>query len=155
MSTTKKLIIGAVTFIAAIGFCILTLTLYNKGETSINSTVAQYDEVVDDYSNIKLAMYDNSIVSGTQIIELINDLDENSGYTIVVKNGVNQNTAATAQQQEYKYSTSTDFKDKVDSITNKSATEFYINPNASFKSTVSKDSNGAINVVTFVQQGVK
>lgn len=154
MSVSKKLIFEVVGFIAVIGACIIVLTLYNKSETSINATVSQYDEVIDEYSDIKLAMYNNSIVSGTQVIDLINDLDENSGYTIEVQNGVNL-SGGTSAKQEYTYSDSTDYKDQINKIVDKGESEYYINPNASFKSTVSKDSNGAINKVTFVQQGVK
>ena len=147
MSTAKKFIISAVSIIVAVMFVMVIVTISNKGKNSINNSTGQYDSIVSQYSDIQLSMYENSSVSGSQIIELINGLTESSGYSVIVVNGENQKAGASPASHTYTYNSSDASK-----ISNKSEAGYYINPNAAFSSTVSRDGNGIVTSVKFIQQ---
>lgn len=152
MSTTKKAVLTAVGFLIAIAFALLMFNLYKKGETSINSAVSQYDDIVSEYADVKLAAFDNTTVDGSRIIDLIKDLDADSGYTITVKNGVNQQSGAEKPNGiTYSAGASSFATDKANMV-KKSMDECYINPNAAFDSVITKDQNGNVSNITFTQQ---
>lgn len=129
----------------------MAVTIYKKGNASINSSISDYDEIVSQFDNAKLKNYDNSTASGSQIVDLLKTLKEEDGVTIVVSNGyIIQNNG---EAQEYDYAEihavdSTVLQDVMD----KTSANRYINPNASFSSTVIYDENREISSVVFEQQ---
>ncbi len=148
MSTPKKFLIGAVSLILAVAFVMIMVTITNKGKNSINNSTAQFDHIVSQYSDIQLSMYENTSVSGSQVVDLIHGLTEDSGYSITVINGENQkNGSSSSSGHTYSYGS-----EDVSKIEEKTSSEYYINPNAAFDSTVTRDKNGIIIAVQFVQQ---
>ena len=129
----------------------MAVTIYKKGNASIISSISDYDEIVSQFDNAKLKNYDNSTASGSQIVDLLKTLKEEDGVTIVVSNGYTiQNKQ---DKQEYNYelihaANSTVLQDVMD----KNSLNRYINPNASFSSTVIYDENREISSVVFEQQ---
>ena len=151
MSASKSFIKNAVGILIVVAICFVAVTIYKKGNASINSSISDYDEIVSQFDNAKLKNYDNSTASGSQIIDLLKNLKEEDGVKVVVSNGyiIQKNEEA----QEYTYSgihqkESTilhDILDKTNSLR-------YINPNASFASTVVYDENREISALIFIQK---
>lgn len=151
MSASKSFIKNAVGILIVVAICFVAVTIYKKGNASINSSISDYDEIVSQFDNAKLKNYDNSTASGSQIVDLLKTLKEEDGVTIIVSNGYTVKNSSKAQ--EYDYSSihaenSTILQDVMD----KSNLSRYINPNASFTSTVVYDENREISSVVFVQK---
>lgn len=151
MSESKNFIKSAVGILIVVAICFVSVTIYKKGNASINSSISDYDEIVSQFDNAKLKNYENSTATGSQIVDLIKTLKEEDGITIVVSNGYI--LAKGDEAQEYTYS---DIYGKnatvLEDIINKEKKEFYINPYASFSSDVVYDDNREIFSIVFEQK---
>lgn len=151
MSESKNFIKSAVGILIVVAICFVSVTIYKKGNASINSSIGDYDEIVSQFDNAKLKNYENSTATGSQIVDLIKTLKEEDGVTISVANGYT--IANKKPAQEYQYSgvhsdSSTVLKD----INDKTNKECYINPYASFTSNVVYDENREIFSIVFEQK---
>jgi hypothetical protein len=151
MSASKSFIKNAVGILIVVAVCFVAVTIYKKGNASINSSISDYDEIVSQFDNAKLKNYDNSTASGSQIVDLLKSLKEDDGVTIIVSNGYT--IKEKKEPQNYTYALIYADESKIlQEIIDKTNAERYINPNASFASTVVYDDNREISSVVFVQQ---
>jgi len=151
MSASKSFIKNAVGILIVVAICFVAVTIYKKGNASINSSISDYDEIVSQFDNAKLKNYDNSTASGSQIVDLLKNLKEEDGVTIIVSNGYTIQKSESAQEYTYEKiyeKGATVLQDIMDKTNSKR----YINPNASFSSTVIYDENREISSIVFVQK---
>ena len=151
MSESKNFIKSAVGILIVVAICFVSVTIYKKGNASINSSISDYDEIVSQFDNAKLKNYENSTATGSQIVDLIKTLKEEDGVSIVVSNGYTLQKREEAQEYTYECihtAGSTVLKD----ICDKTKKEYYINPYASFTSNVMYDENREIYSVVFEQK---
>lgn len=151
MSASKSFIKNAVGILIVVAICFVAVTIYKKGNASINSSISDYDEIVSQFDNAKLKNYDNSTASGSQIVDLLKTLKEEDCVTIVVSNGYVLQNQENAEEYDYNSIHAVD-STVLQDIINKSSMRRYINPNASFSSTVIYDENREISSVVFEQQ---
>ena len=151
MSASKSFIKNAVGIIIVVAVCFVAVTIYKKGNASINSSISDYDEIVSQFDNAKLKNYDNSTASGSQIVDLIKTLKEEDGVTIVVSNGYIIQMKEKAQQYDYDSINAVD-STVLQDVMDKTVLSRYINPNASFTSSVVYDENKEISSVVFEQK---
>ena len=151
MSASKSFIKNAVGILIVVAICFVAVTIYKKGNASINSSISDYDEIVSQFDNAKLKNYDNSTASGSQIVDLLKNLKEEDGVTIIVSNGYTIQKNENAQEYTYEkiYEPGTTV---LQDIIDKTNSRRYINPNASFSSTVIYDENREISALVFVQK---
>ncbi len=151
MSASKSFIKNAVGILIVVAICFVAVTIYKKGNASINSSISDYDEIVSQFDNAKLKNYDNSTASGSQIVDLLKTLKEEDGVTIVVSNGYI--IQKKEDPQKYTYELIHEENSKVlQEVVDKTNVKRYINPNASFSSTVIYDENREISSVVFEQK---
>lgn len=151
MSASKSFIKNAVGILIVVAVCFVAVTIYKKGNASINSSISDYDEIVSQFDNAKLKNYDNSTASGSQIVDLIKTLKEEDGVTIYVSNGFIMKNEQ--NPRVYNYESIHEEKSTILSdITDKTKVQYYINPNASFTSNVIYDENREISSVVFEQK---
>jgi len=151
MSASKSFIKNAVGILIVVAVCFVAVTIYKKGNASINSSISDYDEIVSLFDNAKLKNYDNSTASGSQIVDLLKNLKEEDGVTIIVSNGYTIKKKEEPQRYTYAVIHSEDSK-VLQAITDKTNKKIYINPNASFASSVVYDENREISSVHFEQK---
>ncbi len=151
MSASKSFIKNAVGILIVVAVCFVAVTIYKKGNASINSSISDYDEIVSQFDNAKLKNYDNSTASGSQIVDLIKTLKEEDGVTIVVSNGYIIQMKEKAQQYDYDSINAVD-STVLQDVMDKTVLSRYINPNASFTSSVVYDENKEISSVVFEQK---
>ena len=149
MSASKSFIKNAVGILIVVAVCFVAVTIYKKGNASINSSISDYDEILSQFDNAKLKNYDNSTASGSQIVDLLKTLKED-GVTIVVSNGYVIQKGG--EPQKYNYKLVQEKPEMLQNIMDKTCVQSYINPNASFSSTVIYDENREISSVVFEQQ---
>ena len=151
MSASKSFIKNAVGILIVVAICFVAVTIYKKGNASINSSISDYDEIVSQFDNAKLKNYDNSTASGSQIVDLLKNLKEEDGVTVIVSNGYT--IQKNEDPQEYTFESIYELGATVlQDITDKTNSRRYINPNASFSSTVIYDENREISALVFVQK---
>lgn len=150
MGASKSFIKNAVGILLVVAICFVAVTIYKKGNDSINDSLSDYDELIAQFDNAKLKNYDNSTALGSQIIDLLKNLEAEDGVTIEVWNGysIKENKAQTYSYNDIHKKDSTILSDIID----KTKKEYYINPNASFTSSVVYDDNSEISSVIFKQQ---
>lgn len=151
MGASKSFIKNAVGILIVVAICFVAVTIYKKGNASINSSISDYDEIVSQFDNAKLKNYDNSTASGSQIVDLLKNLKEEDGVTIIVSNGYTVQNNSEPQRYDYSSITTKDttvLQDVIDKTNQKR----YINPNASFTSTVVYDENREISSIVFIQK---
>lgn len=151
MSASKSFIKNAVGILIVVAVCFVAVTIYKKGNASINSSISDYDEIVSQFDNAKLKNYDNSTASGSQIVDLLKTLKKEDSVTIVVSNGYILQHQENAQEYDYD-SIHAEESTVLQDIIDKSSIRRYINPNASFSSNVVYDENREISSVVFEQQ---
>ncbi len=130
---------------------IISLGFYIAREASdtASSGTGQINELQAEFADTSKMMYDNTEVSGSEVINVIRKFgDEMLGVKVQTK----KNTSYYIYQ----------FNDADGSLKNASALDYksaqvatnsnYINPTGRFLGTVVRDSNGTITGLTFVQQ---
>ena len=151
MSASKSFIKNAVGILIVVAVCFVAVTIYKKGNASINSSISDYDEIVSQFDNAKLKNYDNSTATGSQIVDLLKALKEDDGVKIVVANGYSMQKEEEPQEYTYESIHAEDSR-ILQEIVDKTNVKKYINPNASFSSNVIYDENREISSVVFKQQ---
>lgn len=151
MSASKSFIKNAVGILIVVAVCFVAVTIYKKGNASINSSISDYDEIVSQFDNAKLKNYDNSTASGSQIIDLLKNLKEEDGVTILVSNGYTIKNNSDPQRYTYQ-EIHKEGSEILSDIMDKTCKQRYINPNASFSSYVIYDDNREISSVVFEQR---
>ena len=151
METAKRILLFSVGIILTVGFIAIGMTIFNKSKTSISNTNAQYDSLVSQYSDIEYALYEStgSTASGSEVARLIKGLDDDS-ISIYVKNGAYlKNNAGSDSSEGVKYTYTSESRKL---INDKTESEHYINPMASFSCELKRDENGCIASLTFTQE---
>lgn len=151
MGEAKYFIKSAVGILIVVAICFVSVTIYKKGNASINNSISDFDEIVSGFDNAKLKNYENSTATGSQIVDLIKSLKEEDGVSILVSNGYTLKNGLRAQEYAYEdlYKTGSTL---FDDITSKEKSEYYINPYASFSSEVVYDDNREIYSIVFEQK---
>lgn len=148
MSASKSFIKNAVGILIVVAICFVAVTIYKKGNASINHSLQDYDEIISQFDNANLKSYENSTASGSQIVELLKNMKED-GVTIMVSNGYTIKNKKDAQKYTYK---KLQEEDILKEVADKSNSMRYINPNASFNSTVIYNDNKEISALVFEQK---
>ena len=130
---------------------IISLGFYIAREASdtASSGTGQINELQAEFADTSKMMYDNTEVSGSEVVNVIRKFgDEMLGVKVQTK----KNTSYYIYQ----------FNDKDGSLKNTSTLDYksaqvatninYINPTGRFLGTVVRDANGSITGLTFVQQ---
>jgi len=151
MGESKNFIKNAVGILIVVAICFVAVTIYKKGNASINNSIREYDEIVSQFSNANLTMYENATASGNQIIDLLKSLQAEDGFTVVVSNGYTIKNGE--KPQEYTYESIHGEKaTALTEITDKENSKQYINPSALFVSYITYDDNKEISGVVFEQK---
>lgn len=151
MSASRSFIKGAVGLLIVVAICFVTVMIYKKGNASINSSMSDYDEIISQFDNINLKSFENSTASGSQIVDLIKSLKEDDGVKIQVMNGYCVSEKLVTQEYEYDM-INADNSTVLSDISDRTKETNYINPTASFASSVIYDENGVITAVSFIQK---
>lgn len=171
MDSVKKILFFAVGLIMTVGFIAIGMQLFNKSKDMITGTTEEYDNIVGNYEDTKYDLFDgeDAVVSGSEIIKLIEDLDYD-GIKVYVKNGeyVNSNETSSGGKNEstgngvlYVKTSEASCGYEDPGVTYKTAVRYmkdqkkemyYINPTGMFSSEVVRDGNNSVTEILFVQK---
>ena len=146
MKTSSKFLGAIVTLLIVVSISVIAVNLYNKGKSSANETVSQYDSVLSQYGDVQLANYDEGSASGSEITKLITNLASTDGSYKIYVYTVDDTTGTP-------YSKDGDKAEFTPALETSKSSAKYINPSASFKSSVHRNGNGIITEVVFIQHG--
>lgn len=150
MNNALKFLLAAVGLIVVVLFAAFVINTMNKGRGSANQSLESYDNMISQFDDIKFSVYADSTTSGSDVINLLKNLNTSDGVSVVVVNKTSTvtytNTTGTLSGSD---GTNTY---NLSDVSDKSKTASYINSLASFSGAVTRDANGAITTVTFTQQ---
>ncbi|MCQ2749408.1 MAG: hypothetical protein MJ246_05465 [Clostridia bacterium] len=129
----KSLVMGA-SILVTIGIISLGLMIFSQGSSLVKESSKNMVDLTQELASQKYIAYDNSIVSGSEVINAINTYAKN-GVTVKCKT-----LSATAEKE---YTTSYSNNDVTD--------KDYINANGMFESTLVANSNGVVQSISFKQ----
>ena len=154
-----KGLILAVTVIIAVILSALALYMANSSKATINGGTTQFTQLMSDYSEISATMYDGLDVSGTKVVDVINEMCQTEYISVTVitkedltganysnstnKTAITTSSGLTITPSGSQYAGSTQEKD----LTNSK----HINENASFRGKVYKNNNGLVVNIEFTQ----
>lgn len=155
MSNATKFLSGAVGLVIVVLLCAVYITTTNKGRGSINQSMESYDAMVSQFDDIKFSTYADSVASGSDIINLIKNLKASDGVEVKVTSKANavavwNNTSGTITGKVTP-SGGSQVSCNISDLSDKSK-DAYVNSLASFDCTITRNSNGAITSVNFVQR---
>lgn len=150
MNNALKFLLAAVGLIVVVLFAAFVINTMNKGRGSANQSLESYDNMISQFDDIKFSVYADSTTSGSDVINLLKNLNTSDGVSVVVVNKTSTvtytNTTGTLAGTD-----GTNTYTLAD-VSDKSKTASYINSLASFGGAVTRDANGAITTVTFTQK---
>jgi hypothetical protein len=132
-----KIVLLGASVLLTIGVIAGGIFLYNSGQQVVNKSEQDMAGISNQLAMSKLQGYDSTIVTGSQVIGAIRMYGEQGTLNVIVT--TREGTAQTYTSE--KHYTETDPTD-----------DDYINPTASFKSTLSINSNKVPTAITFSQQ---
>ena len=145
----QKIMFWAAGAAVLVGIILFGFQMTNKGRTGANESIGTYDSLMTKYgSDVEYSSFDGGTASGSEVIDLIKG-GMVDGVSITVINGENQKSGATIKSVTY---SATSTAEDIDKIYNKDIRTSYINPKASFASSVTRDGTGIIDSVVFKQK---
>lgn len=154
MSNALKFLLLAVGCIIVVGLISLGIYITDKGKTDATGSLAQYSSTAGESEDVKLRLYDNTDVLGSEIVKLIREYDNHDYISIVVDTaGGNPvayvNPCRAIGVTPPSYNTGTKYsalpKEKIDSN--------YINEAGTFHSAIYYDENDVLACIWFDQAG--
>lgn len=150
MSEGKKMLAGAAGILLVIAMIFIGVMVYNKGESTVSESTTKFDSFVSQFGDAELVLFENGSASGSDVLNLISGLDSSSGYTVTVTNGKTK-TRSYASSGGVSSTGSTVSLSELITEAKARNNEYYINPNATFTSSIRKDDNGVVVEVIFKQ----
>lgn len=173
--SVKGLILAVVVIVALI-ICSAALFIVNEAQSAVNGSSNQFSKMVGQYAEDESVLYDNTVITGDKVVEVINDVcgnDKEISVTVVTNMNTQtpsgQNGMITTDAKTYSKATNNSkavvirLDNSECSITpsgegyrlagNSDRTnKDYINPMAAFRGTVHKNENGMVDNILFIQQ---
>ncbi len=146
-NSLKGLILAAGTIITCV---VITLAFYisREAKQTASNGAQEINKLNTEFAESDKVIYDNAIVSGSEVVNAIRKM---SGEKV----GVAVETSASSKPVYYGYEfdiSSGKLGEKGEGyVSSEEGSESYINPYASFKGTVVRDSNDVITGIRFVQ----
>jgi len=150
MSEGKKMLAGAAGILLVIAMIFIGVMVYNKGESTVSESTSKFDTFVSQFGDAELVLFENGSASGSDVLNLISGLDSSSGYKVSVTNGKKKARTYSSSGGVNSLGVHTTLAGLLTEAKERT-NEFYINPNATFTSTISKDLNGVVIEVIFTQ----
>ncbi|MFB5678800.1 ABC transporter permease [Paenibacillus terreus] len=137
MSTAAKALLGASGLFLAIALITLSVTLFGTAQEGAKQAQTEFSSIQTELSGQSYAGYDNTIVTGSQVVNAIRKFGNKETFTIKVT--TKKNTGGTTYT-----------KGSVGGTTDVTSNE-YVNPSGQFKSVIVRDVNNVVTGIEFSQ----
>lgn len=132
----KALILGA-SVLLVIGVISISIVLFNSGQEIVKKSEQDMADISQAISMKKFENYNNTVVSGSQVINVIRMYSENANINVIVTTG-SGTTVTYNSTNKYSITDPTDAR--------------YINPTGKFISTITVNANKVVTAINFQQQ---
>ena len=158
MTDVTKVFILVATVISVCILCAVGFKLVNDGKSSIRTNANKLNQLSGQYQDMDLSLYEESLIPGSEVINLIKKAIEEKQYLAIEVKTLNGDYAT------YNYVYLDNGGDKTlsdqglqgqlpqSNIPTHKSEYGYINPMAMFLANTYKDSNGSIVCIRFEQQ---
>lgn len=149
----KLLLIAAGAIITCI-VVVVGFQLTKSGKNDTNHATEEYTNVMSEYDDVQLTMYEDMEVSGADVVSFIKE-----NASVVVNSQIKQILISTKMSgtqlyasETYKTKTVEDVKTAVNASQKTVTATSYINPTGTFLCNIVRNSNGMITDINFTQQ---
>lgn len=151
LSESVKITLLVASVILVCVLCAIGFKLTSSGTSGITSTTGQFSGMEANYSNMNVALYDGSIIKGSEVVSLIKRVTEEADYLALEVATLDGSTRA----YNYRFDYEALILSEVGAVLEppKDNSQFgYINKAANFLGTSYTDKNGNIVCLRFQQQ---
>lgn len=151
ISEATKIIILVATVIVVCILCAVGFKVTNSGKAGANTATDQFNGITSEYADVEAALYDNSIILGSEVVNLIKKIVENEYYISIEVATLDGSTRS--YNYIYDHESADMTKIGADTKVPEHKSEYaYINSMAEFLGSVYQDSNDNIVCIRFEQQ---
>lgn len=137
MGTAAKALIGAAGLFLAIALITLSVTLFGTAQEGAKQAQTEFSSIQTELSGQAYAGYDNTILTGSQVVNTIRKFSNKESFTVKVS--TNKNRSGTTYT-----------KGNIGGTTDVTSNE-YVNPAGQFKGTIVRDENNVVTGIEFAQ----
>ena len=153
MDNGTKLLLLAVAAIITCIVCGIAFYVTREGKAAVNNSTNQFNKLTSSYQDIDLSIYDELMISGSEVKRLIKEMTDNREYISI------KVTTGMLASSNYNYSFNPSSKSLESSgVTTLATTQSskslatYINESSNFKGEIYKDGNENLICISFTQQ---
>lgn len=138
MSTAAKAILGAAGLFLAIALITLSVTLFGTAQEGAKQAQTEFSAIQTELSGQSYAGYDNTILTGSQVVNTIRKYSNKEDFSVRVI--TNKNSGGTSYT-----------KGNIGGTTKPTSNE-YVNPSGQFEGTIERDVNNVVTGIVFKQK---
>lgn len=138
MENVMKIVLLGAAVLLTIGVIVVGVVLYSSGQEVVKQSEQDLAGISQTLSMKKYENFNNTVVSGSQVINAIRMYTKNEPITVTVKTGASGTSVVYSENVEYKETDSSSAR--------------YINPIGQFYATLTVNSNKVVTNITFVQK---
>ncbi|SEF53781.1 ABC transporter permease [Paenibacillus sp. UNC499MF] len=159
MGNAQKALIMAAGFFLAIALITIAVVMFISAQDATKAAQNNFSDIQTELSQTAFTVYDNTVVSGSQVVNALRKFADKEQFGIQVQTGKNPvgswytNKIDTASPSSSNYGTviSPISRDAVTNATLESHVD-YVNPSGKFKARIIKDKSNVIRALEFMQQ---
>lgn len=162
--SVKGLMLAVVVIISLV-ISAMGIYLVTRARTAVNEGSLQFSQLMDEYSDVTIAMYDGMVVSGDRVMEAIDRFTHDKQVSVTVITKLNVASSGSDKGNLYggtgwvgfvesgltKVLRISDEMSPYESNYYRPSDTDYINPGGSFEGKVSKNENGIVTAIRFTQ----
>ncbi|MFS0839481.1 ABC transporter permease [Paenibacillus sp. 1P03SA] len=159
MGNAQKALIMAAGFFLAIALITIAVVMFISAQDATKAAQNNFSDIQTELSQTAFTVYDNTVVSGSQVVNALRKFADKEQFGIQVQTGKNPvgswytNKIDTASPSSSNYGTviASISRDAVTNATLESHVD-YVNPSGKFKARIIKDKSNVIRALEFMQQ---
>ncbi|MVO99288.1 ABC transporter permease [Paenibacillus lutrae] len=159
MGNAQKALIMAAGFFLAIALITIAVVMFISAQDATKAAQNNFSDIQTELSQTAYTVYDNTVVSGSQVVNALRKFADKEQFGIQVKTGKNMTGSWYTNVIDISSPISNNYGSVVSSIPreniNYAAVEAhidYVNPSGKFKAKIIKDKSNVIRGIEFSQQ---
>lgn len=159
MGNAQKALVMAAGIFLAIALITIAVVLFISAQEATKSAQNNFSNIQTELSQTAFTVYDNTVVSGSQVINALRKFSDKDQFGIQIRTGKNSsgswygktiNTTAAVGSVDYGAVIETKADGSLKNAINEADKE-YVNPSGKFQSQIIMDKSNVIRAIVFVQ----
>ncbi|PWK05006.1 ABC transporter permease [Tumebacillus permanentifrigoris] len=152
MGNAQKALVMAAGIFLAIALITIAVVMFVSAQEATKTAQENFSNIQNELSSTSFTVYDNTTISGSQVVNALRKFDNRQQFGIRVYTGRNKATGGTWYNHVVDNSgnVTAGAVTALDNASNQ-ALDTYINPSGRFTATIIRDGNNVVHALQFVQ----